>query len=226
MKPSIKDQLSGIKLDTSEYGWLPIREDVLCFDPDNGTQKQWEKLNIIRKNLKVVNKYIHPNKGESINDWITQTGNNGISKIVLSSIGKHNDETKGITAYFINLQKFYDQEEEKYDTLEENAGINTDMKLAISELRDERKEKRKIRRSARKLKLRDLKKDGNGYLVVGDEEEPHKIEEKNEIKEQKESVLQTQELIKNSKKRIRVWLVGAFITITAISLIASLSKKQ
>ena len=56
--------------------------------------------------------------------------------------------------------------------------------------------------------------------------EKEEKEEKNEIKEQKESVLQTQELIKNSKKRIRVWLVGAFITITAISLIASLSKKQ
>lgn len=225
MKPSIADQLKEVKLNFSDYFRLPMREDVLVFNSADGIVKQWEKLLYLQKHLKTINRYIEKNKGEKLNDWL-KTNNAGLSKIVLDKIGNHNNETGGISSYFFNLQNFYDIEEEKYDKMEESASMPDDLQNVISELRNKRTEKRTIRRKTRKLKMRDMKADGKGYLYVDVEEPPMQEEKKDEttnteIKKAEEKVV---DAVNKGRKNIMVWIAGITISIAVISIITSDKK--
>lgn len=227
MNPSLADQLKDVKLDTSDYSRLPIREDVLVFKKndkeDKDLLKQWEKLHYLRNHLKTINRYIQKNKGEKLYDWL-RANNTGLSKMVLDKIGNHNNETGGISMYFLNLQNFYDGEEEKYDKMESDTSMPGDLQTIVREMMEARTEKRQLRRKARKLQMRDMKKDGKGYLYV-DVEEPKKVEEvKEEKKETPKEVEVVQDAIKKTKSNIAVWIAGTIITIGVISLLVSDKK--
>ena len=213
----LADLLKDVKIDfTSDYGRLPIREDVLVFNPNEAVMKQWEKLHYLQKHLRVIDKYIQHNKGETLNEAL-KARNIGLSKNVTDKIGNHNNKTGGISMYFLNLQNFFDLEEEKYDKMEGNVSMPGDIQNIVGELRKEREAKRQTRRKVRKLKMRDMKADGKGYLYV-EAEEP-KVEEKKEAEEKKmeAEAAPVVEAIKKSKKNILVWIAGATIAIAAIS---------
>lgn len=231
MRPSLKDQLAGIKLDFSTYSKLPIREDVLVFDnssPDDKEKKailaQWEKLNYLRTHLDRLNQYIQKNHGESIGDWLARN-NIGLSKVVLEKIGSHNNSTGGISAYFFNLQNFYDQEEQKYDEMEAKAKMPSDISNLIGDLRNRRYEKRLERREMRKLKMKDMKADGLGYLqIVVDEPEVVAADEapQSEIKKSEVAVALA---VKKVHGNISIWIAGAIIVVAAMAIYANFESE-
>ncbi len=168
MKPDLKTQLQDIKLSPSDYGRLPIREDAMLIEPKE-IMKRVEKLNLIRKNLRIIDKYINGNKGESLMEWLVAHKDNGAIRDfqqILGVIGQYNNDTGGISAYFFNLQHFYDEEEQKYDDAEAKSSMPADVKKEITPLRDERISKRKDRRVVRKKKLSEMKINGDGYIEV------------------------------------------------------------
>lgn len=228
MKPDLATQLKEAKLDYSGYGRLPIREDVLVFRKGNEENKdimeQWEKLSYLQKHLSTIDRYIQRNKGEKLGDWL-KSNNIGLSKIVLDKIGNHNNATGGISAYFLNLQNFYDQEEEKYDRMEMDSNVPADIKNIAEDLRKTRAEKRQMRRKTRKLKMRDLQADGKGYLQV-DLEEPAVVkEEVVPTTEEKKSEEKVEEAVKTTKRNIGIWVAGTVISLTVIAMIAN-SKSE
>lgn len=216
MNPSLADQLKNVKLDSSDYSRLPIREDVLVFKDSANVMKQWNKLVSLQSHLKVINRYIQRNKGEKLNDWL-KTNNLVLSRNVLDKIGNHDNATGGISAYFLNLQNFYDGEEEKYDAMEENGGVPDDLQRILKEMRDARAEKRATRRKVRKLKLKDLKADGKGYLIVNVEEpEAPKEEPKKTVEEKK-----LEDAVKGAGKNIGKWVLIAVGSVAVLALIAN-----
>jgi hypothetical protein len=169
------EQLKNIKLDFQTYGNLPIREDVVILKKKTGEANkeisdQWEKLGYLRKNLVVLDRYINDNSGLILKDWLA-INNISISTEVIKTCGNHNDSTGGISAYFLNLENFYNEQEGIYDNMESNSLIPEDIKKAFDKLREERLDKRKNRSAVRKIKLKDLKSDDKGYLTVGFPEE-------------------------------------------------------
>jgi hypothetical protein len=179
MKPELAQQLLDLRIDPHSYGKMPKREDIfyatqtLAPDKQKEVIDQWSKLNLIRKNLKILDRYIAENKGKTLIDWLKSTNEHGISQNVLNKIGQFNDDTKGISMYFLRLQQIYDDEEEQYDALEGGESMPDYEKSDSEPMRNERKEKRKDRREARKLKLKDFEKDDKGYLLI-DENGPCK----------------------------------------------------
>lgn len=180
MKNNIGEILKNNRMNFATYGGLPIREDVLVFVPETKEMREaramvklYEKLEYMRRHLQIVDKYIRRNKGESMREWL-KANNRGLSKKVLDEIGDHNNKTGGISAYFFNLQNYYDGEEAAYDAMEARAKIPAEIEVAIANLRKEREEKRKNRRATRKILTKKLKADGKGYIEVsyGEEAEP------------------------------------------------------
>lgn len=175
MKNALAEKLKEVKIDYSAYGTLPIREDAYLIQPASEEDKknktlfkQWEKLNYIRKNLKILDRYIKTSGSEKLTDWLKKN-NVGMSTVVLEKIGSHTNETGGISAYFFNLQKFYDEQEIIYDIKEALAHVPADFSGAIDAMRKEREEKRNGRGKTRKLFIRDMKLDGKGYLNIPEE---------------------------------------------------------
>ena len=231
MKPSIGDQMKNIKLDFSEFGRLPIREDVLEFDrgkPESNKAilKQWGKLNLLRKHLQILDKYIQTNKGESVAEWLLERQDLGFAQHVLNEIGKYNNSTGGISAYFLNLQDYYDKNEQLYDDMETKVSMPDDLKNSVAALRPSREEKRKNRSKSRKIKFRDMKKNNKGFFVV-EVEEPQAVEEKNSDAETPaEKETQLSETVKKANKKIGLYFAGAMIAITAIGVAISLSGNK
>ena len=230
--------LKNVKFDYSQYGKLPFRDDMLLIQVD-GIEKQWNKLRYLRKHLNIVNKYIQNNKGEKLNDWLAKN-NETLSDIVLREIGEHTNETGGIAGYFLNLQNYYDMEEEKYDSIEKNAFCLDDVKENIEALRKEREEKRKTRKEVRKLQLRDLKKDGKGYLLVTVDEpkEENNIVNKNmagtdigkqniELKsDTSKSEIPIDSTLQKANRNISIWIAGTLIIVTGIAIISSMNANK
>lgn len=174
----IGDKLKDLKLDYSAYTNLPSYADIILVkqnnEEDNKKQlliEKWRKVNYIRKHLKIVNDYIDNNKGETVNDWCAKNGH-GLADHVKKEIGDFNNETGGISSYFYQLQNFHDLEETEYDKMETDSTAPPEIKKAIDGLRDERGKKRTTRSGLRKKLVKDLKKDGKGYLVMEIGEEP------------------------------------------------------
>ena len=176
-------ELKKEKLDFSTYAKLPLMDDALVIEEPEFEDrkakvlfKQWEKLNYLRKNLKILDQYIHNNNIESLSEWLKKNGS-GMSDVVIKKIGKYNNETGGISAYFFNLQKLYDENEAKYDALEAKSKPGDGDEEAIAKMRGEREEKRKNRSQTRKALLKDLKANNKGYLKIEFEEEhPAEVE--------------------------------------------------
>ena len=228
MKPNLSDQLREIKLDNQEYGHLPRREIVYHSGVEEAKewQKQWAKLLLIRRNLKIVNRYIETNRGETINQWAHNNNDRGISHIVLKAIGDHNNETGGISAYFLNLQEFYDCQEKKYDEIEVKVefGMPENIKRILKKFRQERIKYQKERAKLRKLKLKDLKKEGKGFLMVEAEEPEAKKEPPVEVTVEGARE-ETGKAVTKTNKKIGIWIAGTLITITLVSVVAALNKK-
>ena len=233
MKKDILDQLKDVKLDFSTYARLPVRDDILIInDPKEGALlKQWEKLNYLRKHLKILDEYISNNKGQTLAQWLSGW-KRGLSKIVLDKIGSHNNDTGGISVYFLNLQTFYDEQEAVYDALEARAAVPADLKEPVGAMRDARAEKRKNRAVIRKAQQKDLKADNKGYLLFTVEEEPTPAseaaqeEKKEDDKKPPAAMPAPEEKIKKAGK-VGVWIAGVIITVTAITAIGcALTKKE
>lgn len=238
-KKQIAAQLKNIELDFSAYGTLPIREDVLLFVPKNEEQKKsqailklWEKLRYLRNHMRALDEYLKKNTGETISEW-RKKHNAGFSAKVLEAIGPYNNSTGGISAYFFNMQNFFDEQEELYDKMESEATLPADCEVTIPRLREQRKHKRKSRRIIRKDKVRKLKQDGKGYLEVhlGDEAEVKPTEEKlsadaAEIKAEETKVEEATAAIVKKTSNIGVWIAGTVIFVAAVVAIAAVSSSE
>lgn len=228
MQNSIQNTLLNAKLDFSTYANLPIHEDIVLIKEINNNDevlKLWDKLNYLRKNLKILDRYIETNKGEKLKDWLV-TDKSGMAPAVMDKVGNHNNLTGGITSYFYNLQNFYDEQEELYDALELTLKIPHDIKPGLKRMADEREQKRKNRRVTRKLHLKDLKTDDLGYLLVeiepepelqlnadGDGTQPGVNPNKNPNNPTDDKVV---EVVKNRSGKIIVWVAGIGIAVAAV----------
>lgn len=235
----LADKLAGLKLDFSEYGQLPLRLDVQAMKAPEGKiidaiLAQYDKLHYIQNHLKKIDEYIKSGSKEPINEWNATHGKT-LSTAVLSKLKGHNNETGGISAYFHDLQTIYDQEETIYDKMESQCIITDGTKAVTDAMRNERDEKRKTRSGKRRILVRDLKKDGKGFLFVAvedtpsaDENKEHKQEDKKEEVHSanggdkvsdtiKEETLE----IKKTTNKIGIYVAGFIITLTVVIAVAS-----
>lgn len=232
----IAEQLKGLKLNFKAYGALPIREDVYVIEhPDKeiakarGVLKQWEKLKYLREHLQTLDSYLKKNKGETLREWL-KANDAGLSKMVLEAIGNHNDSTGGISIYFLNLQNHYDEVEEAYDKMEALCKVPKDIAAVVPKLREERETKRRGRRKERKIRLKDLKTNGKGYLVVDAPPAPEtqsadavKTEEKKNAEEAAEKTVA--EVTKRASN-IGIWIAGITITVAVVAGVAAAMNKK
>lgn len=239
MNASLADQLKVTSLNFNDYGRLPMREDVLLFKQKEGEApilKQWDKLRLIRKNLFVLNKYLQKNKGETVSEWLYDNKEH-LSDNTIHKIGNHNNETGGISAYFFDLQNFYDHQEQEYDFAESKNTAPADAQKAINEMRLTRSTKRKARGIIRKEKLKNLKTDGKGFLLVAIEEPPiaepvKNADGKTEAKPSEKPVTEKKETdkaveeIRKTRKKIAIYFAGSIFLITAITLMVKYQGKE
>ena len=212
LSDQLKEKLKYDPIDLRAYGQLPQREDILFYAeqlPDEKAQaliKQWEKLNYIRKNIKIVDNYINTNKGETFSQWLTDKNETkNVNPHTLETLGGFNDATKGISVYALNLQKRYDDEEAKYDTMENDKDVAEFDRKDTEKTRTDRGDKRDNRKSVRSIKLKDFKKNDQGYLLVEEEEpttkkEEVKVEPKKEIKTESKPLEVKKEEVKTNNK--------------------------
>lgn len=257
MENPILEELKTKKLDYSAYGRLPIVEDVYLLEEKNEKLKknralleQYKKLKYIQKNLRLLDKYIQTNKGETLQDWLV-LDKSGMSENVISKIGKHNNETGGISSYFFNLQNFYDAEEAIYDKMEADCKVPEDIEKAIPSMRKERDSKRSNRGVTRKLLIRDMKADNKGYILV-EMEEPSVVGEEpvllnatgdssavdpeststdaktTEVKNEDASKLNTDTggLEKKIKSNINIWIAGTLIVVIGVGVYVGLKSEK
>lgn len=230
MKPSLADQLKEVKLDPSSYSKMPIREDVIVMnmdipDANKAILKQWEKLNMLRTHLQKLDRYIQTNNGESLNDWL-KSKNTNLAPHVLEKIGSHNNQTGGISAYFYNLQDFYDKEERAYDEMEAKATMPDDLVRLVSEMRTARGIKNTERKNIRRIKVKDMKKDGKGFLVV-EVEEPVKMAAADGSTSEPDAQAsdKVKEAVKKTKSNVAIYIGGGLILTAAILIYANSEKK-
>lgn len=239
MESGVLDRLKATKLDYSAYGALPVPEDMYLVEDSNPEKskgktvfKQFEKLNYLRKNLRNLDGYIRKNNGESLMDWLV-ANKCGINEKVLEKIGAHNNETGGISAYFFNLQNYYDEQEHLYDNMEATSKMSPDINRILGPLREKRREKRKNRREMRRLQMKDMQSDGKGYLVI-EVEEPVNVShnangeiEKENSEELKDVVIKPNDkaeekpaasVLKDARGTIAIWMAGTLITLTVITI--------
>lgn len=241
-KSVLADKLAGLKLDFEDYGEFPNRMDVQALVAPNGKStndvlQQYDKLAYIQKHLNKIDEYIKSKTQEPINDWDART-KAGLSTKVLSKLKGFNNKDGGISMYFHDLQTIYDGEEAMYDSMEAQCESDVDSKNMFESLRNDRLVKRKTRSDERKLLVKDLKKDGKGFLFVEVENAPVKDEAKEEsAKENKpadgekevidEKVKEETDKIQKNSKRIGVYIAGFTIAVTVVIAIASaVSEKK
>lgn len=235
-KSILAEKLSGLKLDYDAYGHMPMRLEVLAIVPPkdkapDGLVKQYDKINYIKQHLSKVDDYIKSGTKKPINIWDAET-KAGLSTKVLSELKGHNNETGGISMYFYNLQNLYDIEEALYDKMESECVLPEDSKKQILALRGERGEKRKTRSAERKILVKDLKKDGKGYLYVEVEKEPD-AEKKKEEEEKlaaegaiKDEVKKETEKIKKTTSKVGVYVAGTVIFVTIVAAVWAATKEE
>ena len=235
-KSILAEKLSGLKLDYDAYGHMPMRLEVLAIVPPkdkapDGLVKQYDKINYIKQHLSKVDDYIKSGTKKPINIWDAET-KAGLSTKVLSELKGHNNETGGISMYFYNLQNLYDIEEALYDKMESECELPADSKKQILALRGERGEKRKTRSAERKILVKDLKKDGKGYLYVEVEKEPD-AEKKKEEEEKlaaegaiKDEVKKETEKIKKTTSKVGVYVAGTVIFVTLVAAVWAATKEE
>ena len=235
----LAEKLAGLKLDYSEYGQLPLKLDIQALNAPEGKKidsvvAQYDKLIYIRNHLKKIDEYIKLKTNEPINDWNAKSGKT-LSTNVLSKLKGHNNDTGGISAYFHDLQSIYDQEEAMYDKMEAQCTISDGTKKMFDDLRREREEKRKTRSAERKILVKDLKKDGKGFLFVAVEEAPAVEDKKEDVKEDvkaadgekiAEKIQSETEEIKKTTKKMGVYIAGFIITLTVVIAVASATGEK
>lgn len=237
----LADKLAGLKLDFEDYGQLPMRFDVQALSAPEGKKieavlAQFDKLLYIQKHLNKIDEYIKSKSKEPINEWDAKN-KAGLSTQVLSKLKGFNNDDGGISMYFHDLQKIYDDEEAMYDKMESQCKITDGTNKMFEDLRSERVEKRKTRASERKILVKDLKKDGKGFLFVEVEDAPvdNKKEtvlsatgEKEGIKKDKvsEEIKEEAEKIKKTTKNVGVYIAGFIITLTVVIAVASASGEK
>lgn len=172
MEKTLGEQLSEIKLDKRVFGKLPLREGMVEIDrvaPDFKLYDHWKNLNYLRKHLYIIDKYLQGNKGETLNGWLMNTGQ-FLSTKVVEAIGGFNNNKKGITLYFLNLQQIYDEKEKQYDTAEAACLNSVQMPHEIRDefrmYNDERTQKRDERKSFRNFHFKHLRKNKEGFFEL------------------------------------------------------------
>jgi len=230
----LAEKLKDLKLDYSAYGRLPMQLDVLAITvpddkPKDSLTKQLDKLRYIRQHLQKIDDYIKSETKDPINVWDSKNGG-GLSTKVLSELKGHNNETGGVSAYFYNLQVIYDEQEALYDSMESQSKAPADAEKMLLTLRNERGEKRKTRAVERKIMVKDLKKDGKGYLYIETESGPSKEDKEAEEKKsadgekakEEEIVNKETEIIKKSTKKVGIYVAGfmVFVTLVAVTVAA------
>lgn len=238
-KKQIADQLKDIPLDFSAYGILPMREDVLLFVPKDEEQRKakailklWEKLNYLRNHMRAFDEYLKKNNGETVSEW-RKKHNAGFSPKVIEAIGAYNNSTGGISAYFFNLQNYFDEQEELYDRMEASADLPADCSATIEKLREQRKYKRKNRRVIRKEQMQKLKADGKGYIEInlGDESAPNENEkntkaEAEAIKSDETKIEEATAAVVKKTSNIGIWIAGTVIFVAAAIAIVSATSNE
>lgn len=230
MNDTLAGQIGEIKFDFSDYGQLPVKNDIIVLSKAQPPEqceiiyKQWETLNYLLKNLQTLNEYLQTNKGETLNAWLAQT-KSGISKSVVAKLGNHTNKTGGITAYFLNLQKIYNEEEAKYDNYEKKASVPDYFQGDAMNMQLRRLEKRKNRTASIKIQFRDLKKDDKGYLYVN-LDEPEIIKTEEAAPEQKKTYADDSDteipakpavnIVKKEKSNVGIWVAVSVIAIVLI----------
>ncbi|PCJ55965.1 MAG: hypothetical protein COA79_20360 [Planctomycetota bacterium] len=243
MNDSLADQLKNIKLDHRAYGTLPVRGDLFIIskeqenkDDAKALQKNWQLLNYLRKQLMILDKYIQDGGQDTLGDWLSENSE-GLSDHAYKTLATHDNQTGGISAYFLNLQKKYDTEEAAYDNLERKAAMPGYLKEEIKAFRDERAEKRKIRAKIQKMRFKGMKKDSKGYLFYsledppqalettenaeGDEEKKEESDEKKEGGSEEKNELAMEEV----GDRIGIAIAGFTIFIGAVGVAWAVSGK-
>jgi hypothetical protein len=235
----LADKLSGLKLDYEDYGQLPLRLDVQALTAPEGKKTdailaQFDKLIYIQKHLKKIDEYIKLKTREPINEWNANSGK-VLSTGVLSKLKGHNNETGGISAYFHDLQSIYDQEESIYDKMESQCKITDGTKQMFDDLRNGREDKRRTRGSERKILVKDLKKDGKGFLFVEVEDAPVNTEKEKDVvlsatgeKEEAtnkvaEDIKEEADKIKKTTKNVGIYIAGFIVTLTLVIAVVSAS---
>ncbi len=233
------DKLAGLKLDYEYYGRLPMRMDVQALVAPDGKNtadvvSQFDKLQYIREHLKKIDDYIKAKTNVPINEWSAKNNKN-LSTKVLSKLKGHTNETGGISKYFHDLQTIYDSEEALYDKMEADCKSDEASNKMFYGMRADRDEKRKTRSAERKLLVKDLKKDGKGFLFVEVEEAPVAKEEvKKEEKENehaadgdsKEKIEKEVDKIQKTTKNVGIYIAGFTILLTAVIVVASATKEK
>ena len=239
----LADKLAGLKLDYEDYGQLPMRFDVQALTAPEGKKieaviAQFDKLIYIRNHLKKIDEYIKGKIHEPINEWDAKV-KAGLSTKVLSKLKGFNNKDGGISMYFHDLQTIYDQEEAIYDKMESQCKITDGTNKTFEDLRREREEKRKTRSAERKKLVKDLKKDGKGFLFVEVEDAPvadekeavlsangEKEEVKPKIDKVAEEIKEEAEKIKKTTKNVGVYIAGFIITLTVVIAVASATSDK
>ncbi len=229
------DKLKDLKLDYSAYGKLPMRLDVIVIEvpkekPEGALIAQFDKLTYMRQHLQKIDGYIKMKTDETIGEWDARL-KAGLSTYVLKELRNYNNETGGISAYFHDLQKKYNEEEAKYDKMESQCKAPEDIEKAVSDLRTDRAEKRKTRAEELKVLVKDLKKDGKGYLFVAVEDAPTADKKEETVlaadgKTETKIVEKEVDEIKKSTKKVGVVFAGITIFLTIVAVAASMTGKK
>ena len=229
------DKLKDLKLDYSAYGKLPMRLDVMVIEvpnekPEGALIAQFDKLTYMRQHLQKLDEYIKMKTDETLGEWDTRL-KAGISTYVLKELRNYNNETGGISAYFHDLQKRYNEEEAKYDKMESQCNAPEDIAKAVSDLSKDRADKRKTRAEELKILVKDLKKDGKGYLFVSIENAPVADKKEDTVlaatSETESKIVEKEtEEIKKSTKKVGIVIAGITIFVTAVLVGVSMSGKK
>jgi hypothetical protein len=97
------------------------------------------------------------------------------------------------------------------------------MQNVITDLRKNREEKRSTRKAMRKIRLKDLRKDGKGYLSVSIDEPELQTPPAEVEKKEKDGDLIIN-AVKKTNKNIIIWFAGAAIVVGAVVAISKASK--
>lgn len=241
MNDSLTDQLKNIKLDYRAYGRLPQRVEVFTISKEQKKEEdgkalldKWALLNYLRKQLMILDKYLQDGGEDTLKDWLSDNSE-GLSEQAYKTLAGHNNQTGGISAYFLNLQKKYDQEEAAYDKLEKKADIPEYLKEETKAFRAERIEKRKVRAKIQKMRFKGMKKDEKGYLYYSLEDPPRSLEAIENSKDKKEEPVDKKEepaeqgdaqAMEDVGERIGIAIAGVTIFVAAVGVAWAVSGKN
>lgn len=196
MNPSLSDSLAALKpkLDFSSYGKLPSKKEIQSFadtfpsDKTKELQLLWNKLNHIRKHLRIINDYLdyaaqNNHKIDVFSVWCENKYKDdkrfqSIDDTIITQIGNYDNSTEGIRVYFLKLEQIYDDFEMKFNQIEcellKDLSLHNEAKKKglvipvdnLLEVQSKRVMKSKERKEIRNQRYKHLRKDKKGYFIL------------------------------------------------------------